>query len=179
MHKEIFRVALIGPESSGKTTLAIRLAGHYHTCWVPEFARDFISTLKRPYTKEDILYCAEEQIKSENLFLAMAQEIIFCDTELIVLKIWLLDLYGECPAWLDEIIEANKYDLYVLTKPDIPFVDDPVRENPLRRDYFFDLYKSELEKRNFRYEIIEGENDMRLNNAIEKINMHFKNSVSN
>ena len=109
----------------------------------------------------------------------MAQEIIFCDTELIVIKIWLLDLYGECPAWLDEIIEANKYDLYFLTKPDIPFVDDPVRENPLRRDYFFDLYKSELEKRNFRYEIIEGENDMRLNNAIEKINMHFKNSVSN
>ena len=169
MKSEIFRVALIGPESTGKTTLCIELAKHFNTCWVPEFAREYISALNHPYTKEDIIHCAEKQLESEEHLQSKAHKILFSDTELIVCKVWLLDAFGECPEWIERKIMENKYDLYLLTTPDLPFIPDPVRENPHRRQYFFDWYKAELEKRKFRYEIIAGLRKDRLKKAIERV----------
>ena len=169
MKPDLFRVALIGSESSGKTTLCGELAEHFYTCWVPEFAREYISTLNRPYTKEDIIYCAERQLESEEQMKSKANKILFTDTELIVCKVWLLDVFGECPEWIERKISENKYDLYLLTRPDLPFIEDPVRENPFRRQYFFDWYKAELKKRKFRYEIIEGLKEERIKKAIESV----------
>ena len=169
MKSDLFRVALIGPESTGKTTLCRQLAEHFHTCWVPEFAREYISTLNRPYTKEDIIYCAERQLESEEQMKSKANKILFTDTELIVCKVWLLDVFGECPEWIERKISENKYDLYLLTSLDLPFIEDPVRENPFRRQYFFDWYKAELKKRKFRYEIIEGLKEERIEKAVKFI----------
>jgi NadR type nicotinamide-nucleotide adenylyltransferase len=166
---EIIRIALIGPESSGKTTLCNELAEYFHTCQVPEFARDYISNLNRSYTKEDIIYCAEKQLESEDKLIKNANKILFSDTELIICKVWLMDVFGECPEWIEQKINENKYDLYLLTSPDLPFISDAVRENPLRRQYFFEWYKAELEKRTFPYKIIDGQNKERFNEAIESI----------
>ena len=169
MKPDIVRIALIGPESSGKTTLCKELAEHFQTCWVPEFARDYISNLNRHYTKEDIIYCAEKQMESEDKLIKNANKILFSDTELIICKVWLLDVFGECPEWIEQKINEHKYDLYLLTSPDLPFISDAVRENPHRRQYFFDWYKAELEKRNFQYKIIDGPKEERFNKAIESI----------
>ena len=175
MKHKILRVALIGPESTGKSTLCKQLAAHFNTCCVTEFSREYIASLNRPYTKEDIIFCSEQQLKTEEEILPKANKIIFADTELIVARIWLLDVFGEYPDWIDKMIIEKKYDLYLLTNDDIPFVTDTVRENPNRREYFFNRYKSELEKREFRYDVVDGIGEVRLSRAIKIIENFFNN----
>ncbi len=169
MKPDLIRIALIGPESSGKTTLCEKLSENFNTCFVPEFAREYISALKRPYTKEDIFYCAKKQLESEEQMKLKANTILFADTELIVCKVWLLDVFGESPEWLERKIMENKYDLYLLTSPDLPFIHDTVRENPYRRQYFFDWYKAELDKRQFNYKVVDGLNEERFESAVQYI----------
>ena len=160
---------MIGPESTGKTSLCLQLAEYFNTVCIPEFAREYIASLNRPYTKSDVLYCAEMQLKSEDVLSVHAKKYLFVDTELINIKIWLLDKYGDCPAWIENKIEEKKYDLYLLTSPDVPFVVDPVRENPDRRDYFFDIYLHELESHGLRYEIITGFGQKRFDSSLKVI----------
>ncbi len=163
------RVALIGPESTGKSTLCHLLAEHYDTVWVPEYSRDYIGNLHRPYTKDDVLHCIREQIILEKEFITKANQIIFTDNEAINGKVWMLDKYGECPDWIEKEIATNKYDLYLLTSPDIPFVKDAVRENEMRRLYFFDWYKKILDDNSFNYKIINGMKEDRFNLAKEAV----------
>lgn len=167
MSAKIFRIALIGPESSGKTTLAEKLAQHFNTVWVPEFARTYIASLNRAYTYEDVLHCIASQKAEEQKATLHANNVLFADTELILHKIWLWDVFKKFPPQIDEEIVRTRYDLYLLTKPDLPFVEDPVRENPHRREYFYNLYKNELEKRSFPFVIIEGPD--RFEKAVEAV----------
>ena len=169
MQDKIFRISLIGPESSGKTFLAEALAKHFNTIWVPEFARHYVENLNRLYTKEDILYCAIMQFESEQLALLNANKFLFADTEMINNSVWLKDVYAETDEWIEENISANPYDLYLLLKPDLPFINDPVRENEHRRDFFFDWYKRELDKRSLNYAVISGKGDERMKNAIRDV----------
>lgn len=173
MPDEIKKIALIGPESSGKTTLCLELAAHFRTSWVPEFAREYISSLNRKYTLRDIDHCAQEQIKSENVLLKSANRFIFCDTEMIIAKVWCEDVFKTTPVWIEEMIETHRYDLFLLTLPDIPFQQDDVRENPHRREFFFDWYKRELEERKFKYEVIGGKGQERFLNALGAIKKHL------
>ena len=177
--EKIIRIALVGPESSGKTTLCKLLAAHYKTNWVPEYAREYVGKLNRAYTADDILLIAQKQLKTENEILAKTNKFLFVDTEFIISKIWCEDVFGFCHSWIEEKIEENKYDLYLLTKPDLPWQNDPVRENPKKRDYFFELYLKELEKRNFNYEIISGIGDDRFNNALNAIKKYRQNFSDN
>ncbi len=159
------RIALIGPESSGKTTLATQLADYYVTTWIPEYAREYVEALNRPYQYEDVVHIARkqiEQLKQTN----DTRRFLFFDTELIITKIWFLDVYKTCPAWLDEAIRNQNFALYLLCSPDIAWTPDPVRENPDRRNYFFELYRSELENYSFKYKIVEGHGNERIENAI-------------
>jgi len=163
------RIALIGPESTGKTTLCNELAKYFQTVWVPEFSRSYMETLKRPYTLEDIEYCTKKQLEEENRLIPQANQFIFADTELIVAKVWCEDVFHICPPWIEVEIEKRKYDLYLLTFPDLPFAEDPVRENPRRREYFYQLYKDELEKRKCNFEIIRGTGGERFENCLSCI----------
>ena len=172
MQSSIIRIALIGPESTGKTTLANQLADHYKTVWVREFARDYVAKLNRKYTYEDVLQCITMQAAEEKEALTSAHRFLFADTELILHKIWLWDVFKTYPPELDEEINKIAYDLYLLLYPDLPFVEDPVRENPHRRMYFFELYKQELEKRNLPFKLIKG--DHRFQKAVEHIDSRFK-----
>jgi len=168
-HTTILRVALIGPESTAKTTLSKSLAEHYNTIWVPEYAREYLQKLNRKYTLDDILLIAKEQCRLENEARLKANAITFSDTELILIKVWCEDLFKTCPEWIVDNIQPNKYDLYLLTYPDIEWEEDPLRENPSRRLLLFKWYEKELKKINANYSVIKGKGDMRLNNAIECI----------
>jgi NadR type nicotinamide-nucleotide adenylyltransferase len=173
MEYNIKRIALIGPESTGKTTLSGQLSTHYKTNFVAEFAREYVLQLNRPYTPEDILHCAKEQLREEEDAISKSIRFLFCDTELIIAKVWCEDVFKSVPQWIEENIQKRKYDLFLLTSPDLLFENDAVRENPYRRDFFFDWYKRELENYNFSYEIVGGIGDARLQSAIHAIEKYF------
>lgn len=170
---KIFRIAITGPESTGKSTLAKQLAQHYHTLWVPEFAREYISSLNRPYQQEDILTIAKNQLKKENEIASKANHFLFCDTELIVTKIWSEHSFKVCDEWILANINSHIYNLYLLCNIDLPWQFDPQREHPHLREYFFQLYLNELKSRNFNYTIISGTNQSRFLNAIKAIENNF------
>ncbi len=173
MNTSVKKIALIGPESTGKTTLCKQLAEHFQTVWVREFARGYISSLNRKYTLEDIEHCAREQLKQEEEQLAKASHFLFCDTELIIAKVWCEDVFKTVPQWIEEMIGRHRYDLFLLTSPDIPFEKDNVRENPHRGEFFFKRYRSELIKRNFSFEIVNGKGSRRLSNALQYLQKIF------
>ncbi len=164
--RKIIRIALIGPESTSKSTLSELLAKHYHTVWVPEYARTYLATLNRKYTFEDILFIAREQLKHETELLAHAHRFIFADTELIISKVWCVDVFETNSTWIDEAIISHQYDFYLLTYPDLSWEADPLRENPHRRIFFFNWYEEELKKINANYTVIKGEGEQRLKNSV-------------
>ena len=169
MKNDILRIAILGPESTGKSTLAQELADSFQTVWVPEHSRNYVETLGRQYDREDILFSIREQCKQEDELMTKANTLIFADTDPIVAKVWMEDVFQESNKELDQLIQDRAYDLYLLLYPDLPFVQDSVRENPSRREYFFNWYKSELKKRKFRYCIISGSGPSRFKNAKNEI----------
>lgn len=160
-------VAITGPESTGKSQLAAELAAHYHTLWVPEYAREYLSSLGRAYEYADILKIARKQCRMMKDAVLKDKEILFFDTELIVTKIWCDVKYGKCHPWILKNIDKQLVDLYLLTDIDLPWQDDPLREHPHLREHLFALYKSELETRGFRFAVISGIGEERLKNAIQ------------
>jgi NadR type nicotinamide-nucleotide adenylyltransferase len=162
------RIVVIGPESTGKTTICEKLASHYNTKWLPEYARTYIESLNRPYTQNDVLHIAKKQIELEEE-LAKCNNILFIDTDLIITKVWLLHVYKTCPDWINNAIKNTPRTLYLLCYPDLPWEFDPVRENPQLRDYFFEWYKKEIEDLNIPYFIVKGEGEERVKNCIEEI----------
>lgn len=166
---KIKKIAIVGPESTGKSRLSEQLAAHYNTAWVPEFARSYIENLNRPYQKSDLLEIAKGQLLFEDEQIKRANNYLICDTNLWVIKIWSDHKYGSCDDWIMENIRKRKYDLHLLTYIDIPWEPDPQREHPHLRSYFFDVYKNTLEYADTTYVIIKGNNEERLKKAISAI----------
>ena len=164
---ELVKIAIIGPESSGKTFLAEKLAAHYNCLWVPEYAREFLEKLNAPYTKQDVEAIAKGQIESEDAAAEKSSSLLICDTNLLVIKIWMEHKYGDVPQWIEEVIAKRKYHLHLLTAPDIPYENDPLRENPEMGEYFFGKYLQLLTNLNLNYSVISGTN--RIGQAIEII----------
>jgi NadR type nicotinamide-nucleotide adenylyltransferase len=165
----IKKIALIGPESTGKSELSEKLALHFNTEWVQEYARTYVATLNRPYELNDIITIAKKQIEIEKEKEKSANDFLFIDTELIIAKVWAEDVYNTCPDFILQELEKQQYDLYLLTLPDLPWIDDGIRENPHRRDYFFNAYKKELTQRQFNFVEISGLGEQRLQNALKAI----------
>jgi NadR type nicotinamide-nucleotide adenylyltransferase len=165
-NKSIIKIAITGPESTGKSMLAQLLADHYRTVWVPEFARVYLLQLERPYNYADILKIAKGQKKSEKALEKIARKIMFSDTELLVTKIWCDVKYGKCHQWILDSIEKQAYDLYLLCDIDLPWEPDPLREHPDSRKELFDLYQKELVQRKLNYRVVSGMDDVRLKNAL-------------
>lgn len=173
----LYKIAITGPESTGKSTLTKHLAEHYNTVWVPEYAREYINKLDRTYNREDILSIAKNQLEMENKMVKNASRFLFCDTEPIVTKIWSEDKYNSCDPWILRKIEEHKYDLYLLCYIDLPWQQDPQREDPHRREYLFELYLQELTQRNFPFYVISGSGKTRLKHAVKQIESFFTGSV--
>jgi NadR type nicotinamide-nucleotide adenylyltransferase len=158
------KVVIIGPECTGKSSLTKALGQHYNTAIVEECAREYIDHLERSYTQDDILNIAKKQITLENTAKPQG-DYLFCDTDLIVCKVWSEFKYGNCHPWILEQIQNRYYDYYLLCDIDLPWQEDQQREHPNHRQELFDIYEGELNKLNKPYSIIRGQN--RLESAIE------------
>ncbi|MEA3504031.1 MAG: ATP-binding protein [Bacteroidota bacterium] len=163
-------MAITGPESTGKSALAKALAEHFDTVWVPEYAREYIDGLDRPYRFEDIETIAKGQLRREEEMVKHANRVLFCDTDIVVTKIWSDFGYGKCSEWINSNVKNHVYDLYLLTNLDIPWVFDPQREHPSQREKLFEIYKKELDFNSFNYKIVKGIDKVRLQNAIGYVN---------
>lgn len=167
------KIAITGPESTGKSTLSKQLAEYYKCVLVEEYAREYIDGLKRPYTQEDILKIAKRQKEIEFQKTKDASTISISDTELIVTKIWSEIKYQSCHPWIIENIEKQDYALYLLCDIDLPWQDDPQREHPHLRKHLFNLYKQELKSRNLNFKIITGKSDERFKDACRYIDAYL------
>jgi len=165
--KPVTRFILTGPESTGKSVLTKELAKHYSKFYIPEYAREYILTLNRIYSFDDILHIAKKQIEWMEDYSVKSSEFLFVDTYLIITKVWFIKVFGEYPLWIDNEINKTKDDIYLLCRPDIPWIPDGVRENGgEKREVLFQDYMNELDNAGLRYAFIEGEGNKRLENAI-------------
>ena len=169
MSDTIKRIAIIGPESSGKSELCRQLASHYSTNWVPEYARDYLSEIGRPYTLEDIVQIYKTQFEREQELNSGSAKYLFIDTEFLIAKVWCEHVFKACPPYLEEMIEKYPYDLYLLTAPDLPWEYDPLRENPGKGVFFFDWYKKLLIEKQLNFAVVSGQGNLRTQCAIEII----------
>lgn len=165
----MIKVAITGPESTGKSTLAQQLAGHYQDVWVPEYARHYIGGLQRSYTAADVEQIARGQLQQSQLARHQARRYLFADTDLLVIKIWMLHAYGVCPDWILRALQEQDFDLYLLMQVDLPWEEDPQREHPHLRTYFYNWYKQELQAYGFPFAEISGSQDLRRQQAISAI----------
>ncbi len=165
----IKRIAITGPESTGKTELAKKLAGHFSTVWVPEYAREYIDNLDRPYNYNDILLISKEQLRLEEAAVEHAHRFLFSDSDFTVTKIWCEFKYHRCHPWIREQFRNHVYDLYLLCDIDIPWESDPQREHPQFREQLFKIYTNELTSAQFPFLTVSGLGESRLKNAIRII----------
>ena len=168
------KIVITGPESTGKTELSEALAVKLNARWIPEFARIYVEKLGRPYQFSDLEIIARYQIQQEREESEKAGDgILIFDTWLIITKIWFEVVYGKSPEWLEGHIASSKIDLFLVCRPDLPWIADPVRENGGEmRDKLFDRYCREIEKYGFKLEIVEGFGEVRLNNAFRHLRAH-------
>ena len=171
--RQIIRIAVTGPESTGKSELAEKLAGYYHTLWVPEYAREYLNKIHRPYHQDDILAIAKGQLANEETLFCRADKFLFCDTDFIVTKIWSEFRYGSCHPWILRQVNEHRYDLFLLCDIDLPWQDDQLREHPDKRKELFDLYYHELVERHFPFKVISGFGEERIKRAISEIDNAF------
>jgi nicotinamide riboside kinase len=153
----MIKIALIGPESSGKTTLCQQLAGYFNGMWVVEYARDYLAQTEGYYDICDLDIMSQDQFDLWNEIPSNVN-ICFFDTEMINYKIWSLDKYNHCSKLILGLVDAQQFDLFLLCKPDIAWVSDPLRAFPdvNKRNYLFEAYKNELIQLGHPFEIIQG-----------------------
>jgi len=169
---DCLKIVLFGPESTGKTTLARQLANYYGTQWVPEYMRDFLQKKwdnnGETIQKEDLVPIAKGQINAENDALKAAEQFLFCDTNLLELKVYSQYYYdGYCPQEILEACEENTYDYYFLTQIDTPWEADDLRDRPYDREKLFRIFEKELQQRKLPYILLEGNEKERLQRATQ------------
>lgn len=167
----IKKIVVIGPESTGKSTLCTGLANALNTLWIPEFARDYLLSLNRPYQEEDLLHIALGQLQLEEDYLQKASNYFICDTDLYVMKVWAEASYGRCHRTILEQIAGRRYDLYLLTYIDIAWEDDPLREHslPEERHYFYSQYRDIVINSGVPWADVRGTQEQRLEIALQAI----------
>jgi NadR type nicotinamide-nucleotide adenylyltransferase len=169
----MIKIAITGPECSGKTTLADKLAAHYHTCWVPEYARTYLERLDRPYQEEDLLEIAKGQSELESAFSSTAGKYLITDTDFTVLYIWSMVRYGRVNPWIEKQFNNHDYHLYLLMYPDLPWEFDPQREHPQQREFLYHQYFRLLKKSGKPFRVIRGQDAMKLETAVFVIDKFF------
>ncbi len=176
------KIVVIGPESTGKSTLCEKLAGHYQTNWCPEFAREYLLKNGTNYTYDSLLSIAKGQVALEEKhtkeIAAIAATsvnpgpaLLFIDTDMYVMKVWCKFVFGKVHSWILNQIENRKYDLYLLCNVDLPWVKDELREYPdlARREKLYNIYKEIMINQPVPWVDIYGNYDERLERAITAV----------
>ncbi len=180
----IIKVVVIGPESTGKSSLCEQLANHYNTEWVKEYAREYLLTNGTEYSYDHLLEIAKSQLDLENAAIQLVEnkttnisesnstsQIILLDTNMYVLKVWCEFVFEKCHPWILNQIVENSYDLYLLCDVDLPWVKDELREYPDLeiREKLYHHYKDLLVNQSTPWVNISGNYQQRLENAINAI----------
>lgn len=169
-------ICITGPESTGKSDLSRNLSLELQSPWVPEFARDFLLQLNRPYKEADLKTILHGQLDSENLARQKTTApFLFIDTGPEVLYIWSLYKYNRVSQSIQEAVAQSRYDLTLLLAPDLPWSPDPLRENRSlsERNQLFSLYKDLLHQTGRNYEIVTGQDSLRIRRAKEILRQNF------
>jgi NadR type nicotinamide-nucleotide adenylyltransferase len=166
------KIVVIGPESTGKSTLSAALAHVYDTLWVPEYARAYIAGLGGPYVLDDLTAIANGQVASEDDLLPHCHNLLVCDTDLNVLKVWSEHAYRVCDNKILEQIATRQYDLYLLTYTDVAWEYDPQREHgaPDMRAYFYHQYRDIVMNSGVPWADIRGTYEERLQASVHIVN---------
>ena len=167
----MIRIAVTGPESSGKTTLCQSLSEHYNVEFIPEFARVYLEKTNGEYDQADLDKMGQGQLKS---ILSSQNTLDICDSDFSVLEIWSNYKYGNVSDYINDLAKKDLFDLHILCTPDIPWEEDSLLENPDTRDLLFELYKKSLNKHNKNFIIVSGEHINRLENSLETIDLLLK-----
>ncbi len=165
------RIAIVGPESTGKSTLAAALAAYFQEPWVPEVAREYLEKLDRPYAYEDLHQIGRQQMQLEDKLAGEAKSYLFCDTDLRVIQVWSQHRYGKVDPWVLEELARRTYDLILLCATDLPWKADPLREHPdlEMRQQFFEIYQQLSQASGFPWVLISGDTAQRLSTAIQAV----------
>jgi len=168
------KIVIIGPESTGKSTLCSQLAGHFKTSWVPEYAREYLERNGTNYTYEDLLIIAKGQVGLEDSIPATSNPqpaTLFIDTDMYVMKVWCEFAFGKCHSWILNQIAIRKYDLYLLCNVDLPWIADELREYPNIeiRKRLYHHYKDIMVNQPVPWVDISGGYEERLGKAMEAV----------
>jgi NadR type nicotinamide-nucleotide adenylyltransferase len=163
------KIVVIGPESTGKSTLCEQLAAKYNTQWVPEYARNYLLALNRPYDYNDLLIIARGQLEQEDRIAnSFINPCLFIDTDMYVMKVWCEFVFGKCHSFILEQIVQRRYDAYLLCNTDLPWVADELREYPdlESRERLYHMYKDLMINQSSPWTEITGGYEERLQKAI-------------
>jgi NadR type nicotinamide-nucleotide adenylyltransferase len=171
----LIKVVVIGPESTGKSSLCAELAAHFNTQWCPEYAREHLTVHGKAYGYDDLLTIAQKQLALEDKYTNEAlnndQSLLFIDTDMYVMKVWCEYVFQKCHHYILDQITQRQYDLYLLCDTDLPWVQDELREYPADgpRKELFQIYKDLLINQSTPFVIINGNYQERLQEAIEAV----------
>lgn len=164
----LLKIAVVGPESTGKSTMAQHLSKVLDSSYVPEYARYYCKNLQNQYSLQDETNMFYGQVALEEAISSQTKNnILICDTTIMTVKIWCDHLFGHTPYEVTSEITQRRYDLYLLMDIDLPWENDPLRDFPEEREHFMKIWKKELDALNAKYTIISGLNDQRLQNGLQ------------
>lgn len=186
----MYKIVVLGPESTGKSTLCAQLAAYYHTLWVPEFARNYLLENGRDYTYDDLLHIAQGQQRLEERYtnrllqqhpttdtLTANHRPLIIDTNQYVMKVWCEVVFDRCHPWILHQAAKAQYNLYLLCDVDLPWVQDGLREYPdleMRRRLFL-TYKDVVINDGTPWAIVSGTHEQRFHNAVHAIGQQLLN----
>lgn len=168
-------IVFTGPECSGKTTLSTEIAKIFNAPLVQEYARDYLNKNGPNYQYSDLLQIAKGQLKIEEKHKKKKNQIIICDTNLQVIKIWSQIKYSKCDEFILKNQNPNAY--YILCYPDFPWVQDPLRESPNDRLKLFSHYLNDLKKNQYNFTIVRGSVKNRISIIASLINKMFLKKI--
>lgn len=190
MYMDLIRIVVIGPESTGKSSLCEALAKHFNAAWCPEYAREYLTSHGKEYTFEQLDEIARGQLILEEEYAARAikgwkeqqdkitpKPLLFIDTDMYVMKVWCEFVFGKCHPWIKEEISKRKYDLYLLCNTDLPWQKDHLREYPdlETRESLLSIYRELLKQQSVPWQEITGQGQVRIDEAISAVETHILN----
>lgn len=155
--QRLVRVCVTGPESTGKTTLAARLADAWRTVWVPEASRAYAERKAAPLTVDDVLPIARQHVAMADDAERLATHLLVLDTDLVSTAIYAQHYYGIVPPEVVALEGRRRADLYLLCDVDVPWVPDGIRDRPAKRQEMLELFRAALEARQLRWTMISGD----------------------
>ncbi|MDQ1918975.1 ATP-binding protein [Massilia pseudoviolaceinigra] len=163
----VLRVAILGAESSGKSTLAAALAAHFGTVWVPEYLREFVHTSGRVPQECDQFSIALTQMAREDAAARQASRFLFCDTTPLMTAIYSRWYWNRVDAQLSVLEQRHAYAYTLVTAPDGPWEADGLqRESEAVRQTIHERVVQMLDERGIRYSLVTGSLEERMVQAV-------------